>query len=175
MIVNSFDSLKNARIVDGSPFFYDIDPKNIEEMHVAGILKETGILNGYPGGSVKFGNNSSRAEVCCFIYGLIKNMEEIKAYRNHVIYEDNVVVSNIKDKNIKLRKYEYAEDEEYCTTILTNISMFEFEKGNETQYKEVFNQIFSESHPYLAYRNKFGKDNFVIAIITPKPNHSHLR
>jgi len=164
MIVNSFDNLKNTKIIDGRPVFNDIELTNIEEKHVAKILKETGVLTGYPDGSVKFGNTSSRAEVCCFIYGLINSIEEIKAYGRPIIYEDNVIVSNIKDKNIKLKKFEFAKDEEYCTTILSNISIFEFAKGEETQYKDVFNKISSESHPYLAYRNKFGKDKFVIAI-----------
>lgn len=164
MIVNSFESTRNAKVDEKNPVFCDINPYNNEEQYVAKILKDLGILAGYPDGSVGFYKTSTRAEVSCLIYNVMNKFEEIKNYGKKVIYENNIAIFNIDENNIKLKKHEFADDNEYCATTISSIEMFEFNKAMESSYKDVFIEIFSEKHPYLAYRNKFGEGNYVLAI-----------
>lgn len=164
MIVNSFESTKEANVDVKMPVFLDIDSFNIEEQRVAKILKDTGVLAGYPDGTVGFSNTSTRAEVSCFMYNLVNRLDDIKDYGKIIVYEDDRAVSNLSDDKIRLRKYQFAEDIEYCTTIISNIKIFEFEKAGEYGYNSVFEDIYSEKNEYLAYRNKFGKGNYVLAV-----------
>lgn len=164
MIVNSFKNTKDAEIDIKSQVFSDIDVSNVEEQRIAKILKDTGVLIGYPDGTVVFANTSTRAEVSCLMYNLFKKLDDIKDYGKRIVYEDDRAVSDINDSDIRLRKYKFAEDNEFCTTIISSIKMFEFEKASENEYKNVFEDIYNEKNTYLSYRNKFGKENYVLAI-----------
>ena len=164
MIINSFENTKDVKVNVKLPVFSDIEAYNIEEQRVAKILKDTGVLSGYPDGTVGFSNTSTRAEVCCFMYNLLKMLDNIKEYGKNIVYEDDRAISDINDGEIRLRKYQFAEDNEYCTTIISDIKIFEFEKGSENGYKDVFEEIYSEKNKYLSYRNKFGKGKYVLAI-----------
>lgn len=172
MIVNSFQNTKELFLDVKKTVFHDIKLNNIEEQRVAKILKDTGILKGYPDGTVGFANTSTRAEVSNFIYNLQDKLENLMDYGKNIIYEDDISVSNINDENIRLRKYQFAEDNEYCTTSISNIRIFKFDEGLKTEYKDVFNEIYSEENPYLSYRNKFGKGNYVLAIDFTTKNHT---
>lgn len=164
MIVNSFENTKTAKINVKSPVFSDIDTFNVEEQRVAKILKDTKVLTGYPDGTVGFSNTATRAEVSCFMHNLSKRLDDIKDYGKRIVYEDDRAVSDINDGEIRLRKYQFAEDDEYCTTIISSIKMFEFEKAVENGYKDIFDDIYNEKNIYLSYRNKFGKEKYVLAI-----------
>ena len=164
MIANSFENTKNAAIKSKTPVFLDINEGNLEEMRVASVLKEAGVLSGYPDGTIGFSKSSTRAEVSCFMDNVMKKIDILKNYGIKSVYENNISVSNINDGSIRLKKYEFAEDNEYCTTIISKIKMFEFNKAFENGYKDIFEQIYNENDPYLSYRNKFGKENYVLAI-----------
>lgn len=164
MIINSFESTKNAYVSTLGTTFLDISSQNYEEQRIARILKEIGILSGYPDGTVGFDKTSTRAEISCFMNLVKEKINKLKYYRSDVTYEDNIAKFNIRDKDILLRKYEFASDNEYCDTIITNIQMFEFDRINETKYKETFSKLFNSEHPYAKYRQNFGEGNYVIAI-----------
>ncbi len=164
MIINSFESTKNAYVSTLGTTFLDISSQNYEEQRIAKILKEIGILSGYPDGTVGFDKMSTRAEISCFMNLVKEKINKLKYYRSDVTYEDNIAKFNVRDKDILLRKYEFASDNEYCDTIITNIQMFEFDRANETKYKETFSKLFNSEHPYAKYRQNFGEGNYVIAI-----------
>ena len=157
MIINSFESTKNAYVSTLGTTFLDISSQNYEEQRIAKILKEIGILSGYPDGTAGFDKMSTRAEISCFMNLVKEKINKLKYYRSDVTYEDNIAKFNVRDKDILLRKYEFASDNEYCDTIITNIQMFEFDRANETKYKETFSKLFNSEHPYAKYRQNFGK------------------
>lgn len=164
MIVDSFESTKKAKIDVKATAFSDISLQNYDEQRVATILSQTGILYGYPDGTAGFGKTSTRAEISCFMNSVKSKINNLENYQNNVIYEDNIAKFNITDKDILLRKYEFAEDNGYCNTIISDIQMFEFDNANDTRYKESFLRLLDSKHPYALYRQKFGKGNYVIAI-----------
>lgn len=164
MIINSFENTKNAYMSALGTTFSDISTQNHEEQRIAKILKEIGILSGYPDGTVGFDKTSTRAEISCFMNLVKEKINKLKCYKSNVTYEDNIAKFSVRDKDILLRKYEFASDNEYCDTIITDIQMFEFDRANETKYKETFSKIFNSEHPYAKYRQEFGEGNYVIAI-----------
>lgn len=164
MIVDSFEKTKNAKITTLGTSFLDISSQNYEEQRIATILKDVGVLAGYPDGTVGFEKMSTRAEISCFMNSLRSRINKLKYYKSDSTYENNIAKFNINDEEILLRKYEFATDNEYCDTIISKINMFEFNKANETGYKEVFARLADSKHPYATYRQKFGKGNYVIAI-----------
>lgn len=164
MLVNSFENTKNAKLNTSDVKFTDIDAKNLEEQRVATILKDSGILAGYPDGTAGFDRTSTRAEISCFMNSVKNKINKLKYYNNDIIYENIEAKANISDDAIVLRKYEFTNDNDYCTTIITDIQMFEFDKAYETKYKDSFEKIFNSEHTYAAYRRKFGEGKYVLAV-----------
>lgn len=164
MLVNSFESTKKAKINTSKVKFTDVDIENSEEQRIATILKDTGILAGYPDGTAGFERLSTRAEISCFMNSVKNKMNKLKYYNNDIVYEDIESKANINDDAIILRKYEFANDDDYCTTIISDIQMFEFDRACETKYKDSFEKIFNNDHTYAVYRRKFGEGKYVLAI-----------
>ncbi len=164
MLVNSFENTKKAKKSTTEVKFTDIDTKNSEEQRIATILKDTGILAGYPDGTAGFDRMSTRAEISCFMNSVKNKMNKLKYYNNDVVYENIESKANINDDAIILRKYEFSDDNDYCTTIISDIQMFEFDKACETKYKESFEKLFNSGHTYAIYRKKFGEGKYVLAV-----------
>lgn len=163
----------NLEILDNKKFFSDIDFYNEEEIRITSILSHLGILNGYPDKTARLNKNSTRAETCSFINNFMKsscNLVSILNDSETILYEGDIPVT-IKLPE-KLRRKRYSKDIPYITTEIKEIDMFEFNCPPD-KYKDVFKQFTEGDNKYLSYRQKFGENNYVLAVQFSTTNNTY--
>lgn len=168
MIYRSLEELKdiNTEKLSNKKEFLDVNRENKEEERISAILSHVGILKGYPDGSARLDNFSSRAETCCFIDNFLKCrciLLSVINDQDKVIYENGIAKVNILKLPSALKKWENADDIPYATTTIKNISLFPFNEPI-AQYEDTFEKINNSDDRYLQYRKKLGENNFVIAV-----------
>ena len=174
MIYRSMEELDdvNTDKLDNKKYFCDISYDNNDEIRVTAILSHLGILNGYPDKTVRFDNNSTRAETCSFINNFMESRCNLLSMinDNEIVLYENDIATTIKLPE-KLKKWRYSKDIPYLTTEIKEIDMFEF-NNPPSKYKEIFNKFYGTDNKYLSYRKKFGENNYVVAILFNTKNNT---
>lgn len=161
MLVRALGIFEYDEISNNFDVFTDINLYSDEEKKILSILYEFDIISGYPDGSCKLGNLSTRAEVCAIIS---KFMEKIdNKLEDIVIYENNIAIIDKENLPYELKVWRKSDDLYYVTTEITDINCFEFNNVPD-KYKDIFDNLYNSDDLYSKYRVKFGENNFVIAI-----------
>lgn len=176
MIYRSFRDLESINIdkLDNRKEFLDVGKNELEQKVIA-ILSHIGVLSGYPDGTVRLYDSSTRAEVSCFINNFMKSRCKLISAINDselIPYENGVYVQNIRELPSKLRKWENANDTPYATTIVKKIDIFPFSEPIE-RYKATFDVINNSENPYCQYRRRFGENAYVLAVDFETVNNTH--
>lgn len=174
MISNSIEGLEGIELSELSDRkkFEDVSD-DCEEAIIVAILSQLNILNGYPDNTVRLNEKSTRAELCAFIQNYLKcrcTLLSILNDNENILYENGI--AKAYSIPAKLRKRKDSVDIPYITTEIKNVCLFPFEKPDD-MYNDIFQKFYETDEPYLEYRKKFGKGNYVIAVEFETTNNTY--
>jgi len=173
MLVRALGIFEYKKISSDFNVFTDINQYSQEEKYILDILYRFDIVSGYPDGSCRLENLSTRAEVCAVISNFIKNMDKIKEYLEEdlVVYENDIAVIDKEKLPYKLKVWRGSNELYYVVTEIKDINCFEFNNA-PNKYKDIFDGLYNSDDLYSKYRVKFGENNFVLVVDIETTNNT---
>lgn len=179
MMVKSYSRSKAAYLGEAEleVSFIDKEMESKEIKNMVAILKDTGIINGYPDNTVKLSSYTTRAESCAFINNFIDNKEKLENFSAEKPIKNYYGVSrfiNYKNLPFSLEKWkDYEEKLAPVTTTIQEINMFEFSEDYSGKYNDIISEFYNSNELYFAYRRNWADGKYVIAIeFLTQNNHS---
>jgi len=137
-----------------------------QERKLAAIMMETGVLEGYPDGTIRWDASVTRAEMVCMISNLLEKREGLANftfYNNEFIYEDNYVITTDLQTCSELQPFQYMEDERLVITKLDHIELIDSLENLPEKYQEIFQKL-GEDAPYYRLKKSKIKGNKLIVV-----------
>lgn len=135
------------------------------EKKLAAIMTETGILQGYPDGTIRWKESVSRAEMVCMFSKLLEKKEKLEDFsfkRIEPIYEDNYAITSDWRMYPELQPYQYAKEERPVITKLCDIELADSPENIPERYQAIFAKLDADLPYYRLKKEHLTRNKLII-------------